>query len=46
MHDKSTYMCIYIGYTNVLRDPPVISLLNYTIDIGLARCLNDPDPVT
>lgn len=45
MHDGSTYMCVYIGHTNVLRHPPVISLLSYTIDIGLGRCLNHPDPV-
>lgn len=46
MHYESTYMCVYIGHTNVLGDPPVISLLSYTIDIGLARCLNHPYPVT
>lgn len=39
-------MCVYTGYTNVLRDTPLISLLSYTIDRGLARCLNHPDPAT
>lgn len=46
MHYESTYMCVYIGHTNVLGDLPVISLLSYTIDIGLARCLNHPYPST